>query len=244
VFNNVAAGSALLWRTGARVPPWVDGRLLDAARFDAYRNALGSPEAFDRLAAQQGFRLVVLALQPFAPVSLVRHLLADPRWSLVQLDDTGVVFARREMAEARGIAALQLDSELPQAAAPVGTAAAWLHPCDPGAAFRRGRLLLAFGYPAAARADLTRAHLHCPGRWDVGRDLGRAHAALGNARAARPLLENAIRHAPDEPESWAALGQALAQSGDREGALRCLRRALELRPQDAGVRRALEALGG
>ena len=169
LFNNIAAGSLLLERTGTALPVWVDGRLLDAARFRAYRRCLESPAAFDALAAEQDFRLVVLAMQPHPPVRLVRHLNASPAWRLVFLDGEGAVWVRAGVRD--DLAALSLDA--PLAAAPTGARAGFWNVCDAGEAGRRGLLLHALGYPGAARDDLIRARLHCPHRIEFAAALAR-----------------------------------------------------------------------
>jgi hypothetical protein len=204
LFNNIAAGGYLAWRFAPQLPVWVDGRLLDAERFRAYRQCLESPAAFDALAAARGFRLVVFALQPYAPRGLMQHLYASPAWRLTFLDGEGAVFVRED---AGAPPALRLEAPLAAGDAPVGRPAAFGRACDPGPALRRGRVLFDLGFPAAARADLARAVQHCGRDADAWYGLGVCHAALGDLAAARDCWQTALRLDARHPGARAALAR-------------------------------------
>jgi tetratricopeptide (TPR) repeat protein len=233
LFNNIAAGSYLIGRFGERLPVFVDGRLLDPAHFRLYRELLGSPPAFERYAEAHGLRLVVLALQPHAPVGLFRHLYAAPHWQLVYFDGEGAVFVHRAVPRAATLPALRLEAAL----APVPAAGAGAVPwrwrvCDPGEAAVRGSMLLGLGFPQAARADLTQALLRCTERWDVGLELSSALIAVGRSREALPLVERALRHDPAHAGAWVNLGLCYAAAGDSAQARRAWQRARSLEPSD------------
>jgi hypothetical protein len=241
LFNNISAGSYLLWRMHGDPAVLVDGRLLDPAQFRIYRRCLESSREFDAWAATHGPHLVVLALQPFPPVQLFRHLAAAPAWRLAYFDAEGAVFVTEDVAAARSLAPLRLDAALAPTGAPVGAAGSWWRRCDPGEAALRGRMLLQLGFPAAA-ADLTRALLHCPERWDVGLDLASVWIAAGRTAEARPLIERALREDGANPEAWLCLGACRAAAGDAPGARTAWEHAAALRPADPRPARLLRTL--
>lgn len=104
-FNNLEWGGYLLWRLGGRVRPYIDGRMLDMARFPPYTHILwATPQGvqwFDRL----GFQLVILPYHGrFDPqrYKLIDHLSRRRDWRLAYRDAQGVVFVRRQVADLFG----------------------------------------------------------------------------------------------------------------------------------------------
>ena len=243
MFNNVAAGSYLVWRLRGKPPVLLDGRLLDPDLFAAYRRCLEAPAEFEALARTRRFQLVVLALQPFPPARLFRHLMVSPEWGLVYFDGEGAVFVRGTVFERAQLERLSLDAALPTESAPTGRRGGWLGGCDPGAALRRGRMLLQLGYPQAARADLARARLHCPERWDVGLALGTALVATGRAAEAEPLVARALAHVGSDSGTWTTYGLCRAALGDTAGARAAWERARALEPADPRPAELLRELG-
>jgi hypothetical protein len=243
LFNNVAAGSYIAWRLRGDPPALVDGRLLDSKRFSEYRHCLESMPAFDAFAAARGTRTVVLALQPYAPVQLFRHLYTTPPWRLAYLDAAGAVFAPDSVVGARGLSPVFLERELPAASAPVGLSGSWWRQCDTGEAGRRGELLLRLGFAAPASTDLARALAHCPQRWEVGLSLSTALLATGRAEAARPLVERALDEDPGNIDAWVNAGLVSRAAGDLAGARDAWQRAAALAPRDPRPARLLRELG-
>jgi hypothetical protein len=243
LFNNIAAGSYLIWRVHGDPPVLVDGRLLDPAMFRIYRRCLQSRPEFDAFTVQNGTRLVVLALQPFAPVGVFRHLAELPQWKLVYLDAEGAVFVHESvLASHPELMPLSLATPLPENTAPLGHAAGLLQRCDAGEAGRRGLVLGALGFPAAASADLTRAMLHCPGNDVFAVTLGKAQAALRRYAAAVPLLERAVQRDPYDLDAWLLLGICQGGLGRDAAAKAAWERAAALAPGDPRAARLLQQL--
>jgi tetratricopeptide (TPR) repeat protein len=222
----------------------VDGRLLDPARFQVYRRCLESMPAFDAWVAVERPQLIVLALQPYAPGRLFRHLDASPDWRLVHFDGTGAVFVTTAEAGARDLAPISLARALPGNTAPAGAAGTWWRRCDPGEAAVRGRVLLQLGFAAAAAVDLQRALLHCTGNWDLGRDLGAAWVLAGRYAEAEPLLLRALEHDVSDPDIWMHLGSCRAAAGDPASARLAWQRAARLRPSDPRPSQLMRTLPG
>jgi hypothetical protein len=244
LYNNLAAGSYLVWRLRGEPGVLVDGRLLHPDLFRQYRRTLEAPAAFDAFAAEHGTRLVVLALRPYPPASLFRYLHGSSVWRLVFLDGEGAVFVRADVLAERGdLVPLRLEEPLPAAPAAVGRPGRWWRACDPGEAARRGDMLQRLGFPAAAQSDLVRALAYCPDRWDIGLQLGSAWIALGEAARAEPLLLRGLEHDPRNAAAWVDFGACRAALGDTAGARMALEQARTLAPADPRVRQALRALG-
>jgi tetratricopeptide (TPR) repeat protein len=211
-------------------------------RFGAYRECIESTTAFDRWAERHGTRLVVLGLQPHAPIQLFRHLEADPAWRLVSFDAAGAVFAADSLAASRGLERIALDRPLHAIDAPVGRTTRSWQECDPGPAGSRGALLLRLGYPRAAVEDLSRAFVGCPRRMDVGVQLAIALVGDGRAPSARPLVEQALARDPADLEAWLAAGLVQRALGDAAGAREAWAHAAALAPNDPRPSRYLRAL--
>lgn len=97
-FNNLEWGGYLVWRLAPRVQPYIDGRMLDLARFPPYTHMLWATPQGRRLFAASGFRLAILPWHGrFDPqrYGLIDYLDARRDWRLVYRDAQGVVFARR-----------------------------------------------------------------------------------------------------------------------------------------------------
>jgi len=231
LFNNVAAGSYLVWRLHGEPRVFVDGRLLDADHFTAYRRLLNDPAAFDA----RDFRLVVFALQPHPPVQLFRHLANSPRWRLGFMDGEGAVFVHTDVLHERPtIAPWNLAAALPTADASGD--------CDINDARARGRVLVQLGFAAAAAADLERALAACPDRWDIGLELATALNVAGRSDEARPLVERALERDPGSSTAWVEWGWLLGASGDVAGARAAWERARTMHPVDPRAARLLAAV--
>jgi len=229
LFNNVAAGSYLVWRLRGTPRVYVDGRLLDAAHFEAYRHLLADPVDFDR----RDFRLVVLALQPHPPLQMLRHLSRSPAWRLGFMDGEGAVFIHQDiLPDHPDVVPWNLASALP-AVEPSGDR------CEPSGMRARGILLAQIGCAAAATADLERVLASCPDRWDVGLELATALNAAGRSPEARPLVERALAQAPHSSTAWVEWGWLLGAAGDVNGARAAWERALALHPVDPRAARLL-----
>jgi tetratricopeptide (TPR) repeat protein len=242
MFNNIAAGSYLVWRLRGTPPVLIDGRLLDGDFFARYRRCLASPAAFDSLASERDFQLVVLALQPYPPTRLFRHLVAAPAWQLVYVDGEGAVFVRARTRDAEALRPISLDAPLLEPTSLAAGEVRLTRACSPGEAWRRGRMLLQLGFPEPARADLARARLRCPERWDIGLALGKALVGTGRAAEAAPLLSNALQHTPGDVEDWMTYGACMAALGDSAAARTAWQRAAARAPDDPRPRRLLQGL--
>jgi tetratricopeptide (TPR) repeat protein len=229
LFNNVAAGSVLGWRLQGEPRVFVDGRLLDRAHFENYRRILNDPAAFDA----GGFRLVVLALRPHAPLQLLRHLARSPDWRLGFMDATGAVFVHVEALRDRSdVVPWDLATALP----PISSI-----DCDRSALRSRGVLLTQIGCAAAGATDLERVLRACENRWEVGLELATALNAAGRSAEARPLVERALERAPHSSTAWVEWGWLLGASGDVAGARAAWERARTLHPVDPRAARLLES---
>jgi Flp pilus assembly protein TadD len=104
-------------------------------------------------------------------------------------------------------------------------------------------MLQQLGYPQAASADLRRALLHCPARWDLGLPLAAALAELGRCGEAEPLLERALAHDAKDAQTWIVRGACRQAAGDVAGARAAWERAAALDPSDPRPPRLLQSLG-
>lgn len=233
VFNNLAAGSYLLWADSGRTPPYVDGRLLDATRFRDYRALLHRPGRFEQAAATHRWRAVLLALQPHAPIPLFRHLHDSAQWQLTYFDGSGALFIKQTFAAAAGLPAIDLRrTALPQAPSPPPAQDGFWQRCDPGPLATRGAKLLQLGFPEAARADLSRALQLCPKRWEIGLQLATALLDLQRTDDAVPLVQRALREDPGRAEAWTNLGRIHAARGEWAEARASWQQALDVIPPD------------
>ena len=229
LFNNVAAGSYLVWRLRGEPRVFVDGRLLDAEHFAVYRRLLADPVDFE----SHEFRLVVLALQPNPPLQMLRHLTRSPAWRLGFMDGEGAVFVHVDaLRERPDVVPLNLETALPAIESPGKE-------CARGGMRARGILLAQIGCAVAAAADLERVLASCPDRWDVGLELATALNAAGRSSEARPLVERALEQAPHSSTAWVERGWLLGAEGDVAGARAAWERALALHPVDPRAARLL-----
>jgi hypothetical protein len=156
--RNVAV--YLAWRLRGEPPVLLDGRPRSGVSY--LRRCLAVPAEFEALARTRRFQLVVLALHPFPPTRLFRHLMASPEWGLVHFDGEGAVFVRSTVLERALLGRVSPDAALPEVR-PRRARGRWPGGCDPGAAS---------AWPHAAAARLTRTGarrpagraLHCPER--------------------------------------------------------------------------------
>jgi tetratricopeptide (TPR) repeat protein len=161
----------------------------------------------------------------------------------VYLDGEGAVFVHESVLAANPeLSVLSLAAPLPPASAPLGPAAGIWHDCDCGAAGRRGLVLGALGFPAAASADLSRALVHCPGNLAVAMTLGKTNAGLQRHAAAVPLLESGLQHDPMDLDAWLLLGVSRAALGRDAAAKEAWERAVAVAPNDPRAARLLQRL--
>ena len=97
VFNNMEWGGYLLWRLAPRVQLYIDGRMLDKARFPPYTHMLWATPQGVQWFARQGFQWVILPHHGrYDPqrYSLIDYLRRQRDWRQVYADAKGVVFRR------------------------------------------------------------------------------------------------------------------------------------------------------
>ena len=245
LFNNIAAGSQLLWADAGHTTPYVDGRLLVAETFRQYRALLGSPQRFALAAQSQGWQAVLLGLQPYAPVALFRFLYEQPQWQLLAFDESGALFVHEDHQPAsrqERLERIDLTRPLPAPVIPPARRDGFWYQCDPGPLAARGALLLQLGFAHAARSDLAQALQRCSARWDVGLQLSTALLDVGRTAEALPLVERALRRDAGRAEAWTNLGRIHAATGNWEEARSCWLRALEVIPPDPAATRLLQRL--
>lgn len=105
-----------------------------------------------------------------------------------------------------------------------------------------GVALADLGRMEEAAAAMARAVALTPGDWAARLDLGLVLLRRGDAHQAREHLAVAAERWPG-PRTYGALGAAHAAAGDDEAAALALARALDAAPEDAEVRRELNAAG-
>ena len=99
LFHNPTSAGAILMEDGVRLTPFLDPRWVgtpDAmAAYDELRHASGETvaELWRNLDQIRGFQAVMLDF--YEMPALLRHLYANPEWSLVSLDPGAAVFCRR-----------------------------------------------------------------------------------------------------------------------------------------------------
>jgi hypothetical protein len=97
IFHAAGDGGYLIWRLWPAYPVMVDGRLevFGEERYAQLRTAhAGTPQGFRALDARFHFGTALLHHRFFPQLALLRMLLADPGWRLVQLDEVSALFVR------------------------------------------------------------------------------------------------------------------------------------------------------
>ena len=97
VFNNLKWGGYLLWKLTPKVQLYIDGRMLDAARFSPYTNMLWATPQGIQWFRRQDFQWVILPHHGHydpQPYGLINYLQRQPDWRQVYSDAKGVVFRR------------------------------------------------------------------------------------------------------------------------------------------------------
>jgi hypothetical protein len=98
VFNNLEWGGYLLWRLPRELTLYIDGRMLDEARFPPYTHILWATPQGVQWFERAHFQLVILPHHGrFDPrrYRLIDYLRTRPDWLQVYQDAKGVVFVRR-----------------------------------------------------------------------------------------------------------------------------------------------------
>jgi hypothetical protein len=98
VFNNLEWGGYLLWRLPRQVTLYIDGRMLDEARFPPYTHILWATPQGVQWFEREHFQLVILPHHgrfDTQHYKLINYLRTRPDWQQVYQDAKGVVFVRR-----------------------------------------------------------------------------------------------------------------------------------------------------
>ena len=98
-FNNLEWGGYLLWRLAPQVRLFIDGRMLDEARFPPYTHMLWATPQGKQWFEKENFQLVMMPYHGrYDPqrYPLIDYLLQRPDWRLVYRDTHGVVFVRQK----------------------------------------------------------------------------------------------------------------------------------------------------
>ncbi|HEY4186123.1 MAG TPA: hypothetical protein VGP07_13695 [Polyangia bacterium] len=233
VFAPDQAGGYLSF-TVPGLRPYLDTRLMlhTAAEYQAFLALLDDPTGFEALATAQSFRYVVLTtIYPDRYLGLAAHLARDPRWKLVYLDGSELLFAREGDALDLGQRAIvdRIADELPGRFGDGAVARA--------ARLDLARTLAVVGQPRQALhvlADLdTRA---------AAQLRARALFIAGELAAAESLTQILLRQDADDETSLTLMAEIALARGHLDGARDWLRRALTVDPYDAGALSAMARL--
>ena len=238
LFNDQSLGGYLIHRLYPGHRPFIDNRIWNRRRVNAYTQMSLSPEEWERGVTTLGFHTVVLTnLRVPSSVPLRSHLASDPDWRMVYFDPTAVVFVRSP-----GTSPLDLRFDDGQGEVPFLTPEAGL-----GALARRvggvffrtqpeellhqylsvlGRLrrISEVDRLATAALELRSADSR------LYRDRGSARMMLGKHREGVDDLQRAVRIDPADPWNHYSLALALRDFGERNRAARAVDRALRLEP--------------
>jgi tetratricopeptide (TPR) repeat protein len=217
VFNSYQYGGYLLWRRWPANQVFIDGRY-DAVLFgedilEAYREAHGSAETLDRLAARYGIEILLLDAEPY---SRMTHIQTNPGWARVYWDPVAEVYVRRqgryaELAAAREYRWTRSEADLTYLAS-----------------YRRDRSTW-----VQAIAELQRAAAENPGNELAWQGLAQEYRAAGPAylQAQLEALDRALAILVDNPATGrlhAERGEALLPLGRLDEAEAAARQALRL----------------
>jgi tetratricopeptide (TPR) repeat protein len=122
-FNSDAAGNYLLFHLPG-FHPYIDSRFAEVyspRRFEHYMDILGQPRLFAEEAGRRAITGVVLVYTAITR-SLISWLGRDPAWVPVFVDETAVVFLRRERAAALRLGPPDFDGETRRNSAADGSA--------------------------------------------------------------------------------------------------------------------------
>ena len=241
MFNNYDIGGYLMWRLGPERKVFIDGRNMVFGEdvYRAYRLALVNWPRWGELAKRHGFEWVVLRHMSVDTDNLLRGLYLDPLWALCHLDDTGVVFVRRDGVNAPAAKAHELRLEdVPPAQRARPDVEALLRGGAAGARTSAGDLALGglfrkFGLYYRASECLARAVRQNPRDPQTLSDLGGLYLKLGFRPEAERLFRAALGYDASVFSARANLAKLCAIAGRHDEAIAHYRLVLRGRPNDA-----------
>jgi tetratricopeptide (TPR) repeat protein len=209
IFSTFAAGSYFTW-AAPQERVFIDGRLEvhTAEHYERYLRMLQGGQAWAQADAQYAFNAAVIQYMEAMELALER--LRDPAWAPVHLDDTAIVFLRRNernaaLIERFGIGLPKLRETYPATDAAAVAAGLSLPPV-PGALARAlgvvrfpwtrlhlGQFFLGLNRPDFAVPQLVEGVRAEPAAAALRIMLAMALNALGAPQAALPVLESAER---------------------------------------------------
>ncbi len=101
IFNTMNWGGYLTWNLSPAITVFLDGRVLDPNRIEAYTNILWMTPAGKQFLAQENFDLILVPpgnVYSGERYPLVAYLLNNPDWSLVYRSNAGFLFARSRLS--------------------------------------------------------------------------------------------------------------------------------------------------
>jgi hypothetical protein len=110
VAHDMRDGGYLLWRLYPDYRSMLDGRLEVFGAETFRRLSLDGPAALERLDAEYAFGAVLQRQGIGQADAMLGHLIADPDWRLVFVDDVAALFVRERIAREAGFAALDLSA--------------------------------------------------------------------------------------------------------------------------------------
>jgi hypothetical protein len=208
VFNTMAFGSYVTYAGWPGLRTFIDSRLeiFGGDFLRRFRDAGLRKEAFDLLARETPFDLVLLSWQRQSIAGPLEAMAADPRWALIYWDDLALLYARRSPEREAMIRRREFRA---------------IHPM---------RFLAGGGFPGGApigvlEAEARRAVSDPPvlqGRPAVNATarllLSAVMQTQGRHAEAAAELKASIAARPDSTLAWGMLGTSLMAVGDRGGA--------------------------
>jgi hypothetical protein len=99
IFNTLNWGGYLTWKLWPAAGVFIDGRLMDLQRVVIYTHVLWMTDYGRKFFEQADFSMVMVSHRNrFAPdeqaYPLIDYLQRHPRWRLIYIDETGVIFAK------------------------------------------------------------------------------------------------------------------------------------------------------
>lgn len=250
LFNNYDIGGYLMWRLGPERRVFVDGRNMVYGEefYKQYRSSLLDWRLWCELAKKHNFEWVVLRHTSVDMDTLVRRLFQDPAWALCCYDHTGVIFVRRDGANAEVAKKHEITlNDTPRQERERPDAAAILSG-KPGAERNRTSDLALGGFFRKielyyrASEHLSRAAQCDPRDPQTLGDLGALYMVLDFRPEAERILQRALLLDPQRFGTRVNLAKLCATGRRFDEAIAHYRVALQQKPNDARLHNNLATI--
>lgn len=237
LFNDFNSGAYLIGKAYPKIKVFIDGRteMYGAKFYQTYREAMdGKRAVFEGISTKYDINAVLISMGSTVPPRLARILYDDPKWKLVFLDESGVVFLKNVPGNQEVISKFGIDLKKYKVTPP-DLIKLGLHRGYPFPYIKKMEFFKLIGENNLAIDEAKQALRVRPDCADAYRILGQIYLSKNMYLEAFENSRLAVMYAPENTRALVDLSRAMQKFDLKNESLALLESAARINPKIAST---------